>query len=452
MTAGGNTNMDSIEVAEKLGSFINRFPRGLSLGQEDLAVIGSLYFFQQEEWSRSISDSRLRQLIQETARQLGLDVRSLQPSQLIQRLMRLHILRATLADGSGRGYRLTCFGQDLARHFMDEADYSSEQLNVLLGCALTEIQNARYEQPIDFFKYLKHVFLGTIQEKIEYKLLTIEDDLQERKKEVKRTYSGTSQTDFEDAITDIEHCRAALSELVDTVGESSACVAMEEMLHRCIERQPDHHSYDVIDQSLDFLYLLRGRIDSMLKEVVEFIRDCAAYGSLALTVDARDRLCRTQERILTYALEHDLRMAIVGPLRLPRMDLKWSRVERNRPFILDTSKLKMIEGYCPPDVPLTEPGWKDSFLRQARSEWEELAGGGEVDVSQWLERLAADIPDLSESLWIALWFLSQDWPRWVPRVSVVTETGRWVALGDEWMMESIRLVPVHPVETEIQRP
>jgi hypothetical protein len=438
------------DIAGKLRSSLSRFPRGLNLGREDLAVIGWLYFFEQETSSHGISDTRLKWLIAEALRQLGFDGQAIQSAQLIQRLMRLSILRMTIAEGTRRGYRLTCFGQNLARHYVEETDYSSEQLNLLLACALGEIESAVGVSEESLFKSLKHVFLGAIREKIEYKLLAIEDDLEERKSAVKRTFTGTSQEELESAIKDIEYCRMALTELVDAVRESSACVSLEEILHRHLDRRPDAELSDVLEQSLDFLYILRGRVDTMLKGVVEFIRDCVAYRSLALTVDSRDRLCRVQERILAHALHHDLRMPILGTLRLPRMDLNWSRIERERPFLLDMNKLRTIENYLPSHLPPVEPDWKNDLLDLARSRWSVYAGTGGVDLGEWLGELADSIPLLSGALWQGLWLLSQDWPNWTPPVSVVYETGNWVPLGDEWLMEAIRLVPAQSYELPLE--
>ena len=191
------------DAGQKLASLLERFPRGLTLGREDLAIIGWLYLYEQETGSQSVFDSQLKWLICEALAHLGLDPQTQQPSQIVQRLMRFDILRVAIADSSRRGYRLTCLGQSLARSLIDETDYSAEQLNVLLGCALHDLRAAEAESQGALSTYLKHVFLGAIREKIEHKILAIEEDLEKRKKQVRRTYSGEDQADFESAIQDI---------------------------------------------------------------------------------------------------------------------------------------------------------------------------------------------------------------------------------------------------------
>ncbi len=430
------------EMGSRLRSLMKRYPRGLSLSREDLAAIGWLYFYEQETGPQGIPESHLKWLILQAAERLGLNGSALQPSQLIQKLMRLDVLRIAISDSSSEGYRLTCLGRDLARNLLDDTDYDSEQLNVLLNCALGEIESAASEGGGTLLKYLDYIFLGTIREKIEYKLLTIEEDLERRKKEVKQTYSGRDQADFEAAIADIEYCRAALSELVETVQESSGCMKIEELLHDCMLREPGAELYEALEQSLNFTYVLRGRVETMLKGVVQFIRDCIAYRSLAFTVDLRDRLRRIQERILTHALTRDIRMSVLDAPRTPRMDLNWSRQAQERPVLLDLERLRTMEGFLPPAIPLIDPVWKESFLVEAKSEWADAARSGGIELGGWIRSLAEKMPQIEDSPCIALWLLIQDWPKWTPSVTIQRHTGRWVPLGKGWMMEEMRLLPI----------
>jgi hypothetical protein len=433
------------DIGQNLRLPMRRFPRGLNLSREDLALIGWLYQYEQGAGIQGISDAQLKWIIAEGAMQLGLDPQSLQPAQVVQRLMRLNILRVALADRAGRGYRLTRLGRMLARYSMEDVDYGAEQLNVLLDSALGQIRSSIDDNGAALLKYLKHVFLGTIREKIEYKILAIEDDLEIRKKEVKQTYSGKNDAAFEQALKDVEYCRIALTELVDAVQESSACVRLEELLHERMGWDVEPNLYEALEQSLDFVYLLRGRVDAMLKDVVQFIHDCIAYRSLAFTVDSRDRLCRIQERILTYALENDAQMPILASPRTSRMDLNWSRQEREAPVALDLDRLKKIEDFRPPDLPSIEPDWKAPLLRMARAEWAGMVESGKgVDLCLWLESLAEKIPEVGESPSFAIWFLTQDWPQWRPAVSVQHKRGQWTPLGKEWMMEAVEIMPVAP--------
>jgi hypothetical protein len=427
--------------AHKLLSLTERFPRGLALGREDLAIIGWLYLYEQETGSQSIFDSQLKWLIPEALGHLDCDAQAQIPSQIVQRLMRFGILRVAIADSTHRGYRLTCLGQALARGLIDETDYSAEQLNVLLTCALNELRSAEAESEGALLTYLKHVFLGTIREKIEHKILAIEEDLERRKKQVQQTYSGEDQSDFESAIKDIEYCRIALTELVDAVQESSGCASLETLLHDHILKEPEPRLYETLEHSLNFMYILRSRVDAMLKDVVLFIRDCIAYRSLAFTVDSRDRLCRIQEKLLSHALEHDLRMPILDLPRIPRVDLNWSRQERERPVILDLNGLRTLEDFPAPELPPIEPAWKEPFLQTARNDWSEMAEQGGIDLGHWLKLLEEKLPEMSASPYLALWFLTQDWPGWSPGVALRHHRGRWISVGKDWMMEAIELVP-----------
>lgn len=431
------------DAGRRLQSILQRFPRGLSLGPEDLALIGWIHLYEQEAGIQGTSDARLKWLISEAVRRLGLDVQTLQPSQVVQRFMRMGVLRVALAEGNRRGCRLTSLGQGLARNFVDDIDYGSEHLSILLQYAFEEIRSAGKESGVPLLKYLKYIFLGAIREKIEYKLLAIEDDLEERKKTVKQTYAGNNEAAFDQAVQDVEYCRIALTELVDAVQESSACVRLEELLHERMGWNVEPDLYEALEQSLNFVYMLRGRVDAMLKDVVRFIHDCIAYRSLAFTVDLRDRMRRIQEKILSHALHNDLRAPILAAPRTPRMDLNWSRQERERPVLLDTEQLKTIEGFRPPELPPIEPRWKAPLLESAREEWTRLAeGGGSVELGGWLEEFMRKLPEVRESPWMAIWFLSQDWPKWSPAVAVEHRRGEWAPLGDEWMMEMIVIAPV----------
>jgi len=429
------------DILARLNLLMERFPRGLNLSKEDLALIGWLYFYESETGSRGVSDAQLKWIIPEASKNLALDEQPMQWNVVVQKLMRFGILRASVTDQRNHGYRLTRLGLGLAKELVEEVDYSSEQLNILLSCALNETRLALDQGADSFFKYLKYVFLGTIQEKVEDKLLAIDEDLQERKKEVRRTYSGQDQGVFEKAIRDIEHCRIALSELVDAVQESSACVSLEKELHALITQDPIHDLYDVLEQSLNFIYRLRDRVDSMLKDVVQFIHDCVAYRSLAFTVDSRERLRRIQELIITFALEHDVRMPILDSGRLPRFDLNWSIKERARSVLLDMEMVREVEDYCFQDTVPSEPDWKESLLHMAREEWTTCIEQSGINLGAWLKSLMDKLPRINENPCLAIWFLTQDWPNWRPSVTAELRPSSWVPLGEQWWVEDVHLIP-----------
>lgn len=446
------------EILDKLQLLKKRFRRGLSISAEDLALLGWLHHYEQSSGAQGIPGHELKWLIPEGAAHLGIDTSTMQPAQIVQRLVRLGLLRMSIAESTRSAYRLTCLGQSIVRSLLDDIDYSPEQLNILLDCALKELTLAASESFESIHSYLRYVFLGPIREKIEHKLLSIDEDLGKRKKEVKRTYSASDQEEFDRAIGDIEYCRLALTEMVEAVEESSAFVRLEEMFHEWMGEEQDGGLYRLLEESMDFLYLIRMRIDSMLKDVVQFIRDCAAYRNFAITLDARDQLCRIQELILTHALHHNLRMPLVGIPRLPRLDLRWSKQEQESASLLEREKLISIENFFPPELPPVEPEWKKTFIHLARDEWGVLSRNGRVDLAGLVRGLAEKLPQLAESPCLALWYLSQDWSQWVPGVSIEHCRGEWVPLGNDWMMEAVLLNPVEqpareaaPGETERNR-
>jgi hypothetical protein len=425
---------------------MGRFPKGMDLSREDLALTSWLYFYELETQCGAISEADLRWLIDQVGHHLELELPMLQLPQVVQRLMRFGVLRVAITDSRRQGYCLTRLGRSLARSLMEETDYSSEQLNVLFSYAFREVTAALREGNEALLQYLEHVLLGTIREKVEFKLLSIEEDLAERKREVRRTYSGGNETDFEGALRNIQYCRRALTELVDAVQESSSCVKLEELLHRRLGRRHTPQLDDTLEQSTHFLYVLRSRVDVMLKDVVLFIHDCVAFRSLAFTVDSRDRLRRIQERILTHALDHVVRMPVLEMPHLPRLDFRWSPQVRDRQVVLDMQRLKTLDDYAPPELPPVEPVWKEPFLQLAREEWSVLARRGGRDLGEWLNALARKMPQFYENPPLALWYLSQDWPQWTPRVTLIQREGEWAPLGDRWMMEAVSLVPVRSAE------
>ncbi len=429
-------------IVQKLHFLMGRFPKGMDLSREDLALAGWLYFYELETRSQGISESDIRWLISEAGKHLKLNMESAQIPQVVQRLMRFGVLRLTITDSKRKGYCLTRLGRSLAKNLIEETDYSSEQLNVLLNSALREVDAILKEGGGTLLQYLQHVFLGTIREKVEFKLLAIEEDLAERKRDVRRAYSGRNETDFESAIRNIQYCRTALTELVDAVQESSACVRLEGLLHSCMNEGQAPELSDILEQSLHFIYILRSRVDVMLKDVVLFIHDCVAFRSLAFTVDSRDRLRRIQERIIAHALEHEIRMPLLEPPQLPRLDFKWNPQIRERQVVLDVQRLKTLEAYSPPELPPVEPAWKEPLLELARKEWKTLSRHGKVDFGEWVRRLGDKMPESCESPPLAVWYLSQDWPKWIPKITLEHQKGVWVPLGEEWMMEAFFIVPV----------
>lgn len=445
--------------AATLRRVLERFPRGVELSRDDLAVVGWLYLHEVSEGSMGVSEGELRWMLSQAATALDLPSACPQPVQvpsLVQRLMRFGLLRVTFTSSRRPGYRLSLLGRTMARTLLEESDYGSEQLDALLGAACHEIERivsgggspsassgaekkGSPSRDEELLSTLEHVFLGTIREKVEHKILSLEEDLEERKQAVRQTYSGRNEEAFEGAIRGIEYSRRALTELVDAVQELSASVRLEELLHGVLEGPHDPRLDDSLEESLTFLYTLRSKIDAMLKDVVLFIHDCVAFRTLAFTVDSRDRLCRVQERLLMHALEHDVRLPVPAFPPLPRMDFPWSPEERRQPVLIDMNRLQSLDHFAPPELPHIEPPWKKNLLRAARDTWPRRAREGGTDLASWLRGMAERVPAMTENPPLALWYLIQDWSHWTPSVSLQAGEGDWVPLGDRWLLENVKL-------------
>lgn len=438
------------DALDKLFFLKNRFSDGLKLSMENVLTIGWLYFLESGREGVSLTEHDVKGAIVEASKHLHLEIEPHQINTLIQRLLQTGVMKAVVV-GRHQGCRLARLGRNIAKSLLEEVDYSSEQLNSLLSSALSIVKAAGLEGEDELRAKLKYVFFDTILERIESKVSSIEEDLEQRKQRVREAYSGQSDAERDQAQKDLETSREALTELVDAVKSSSACEALEVELIECAQASRDRELRELLGRAYDFLYNFRERIDLMLADLVEFIRDCAAYRSLAFSVSARDRLCRNQDKILAYALDHPLCMPVLPVPGLSAWGLPSNRGKDVRPVIIDLNKLNALSGPPAVDSFSAEFEWKAALLDGARKGWETRSLTGEVSLPSWLRELSADIPEIMQHPELTLLFLAEDWPAWSPGVSVQVRDRNWTAFGEGWMMESVVLVPLRDPAAEEQK-
>ncbi len=422
---------------EQLLLLKNRFSGGLHLKPEEILVLEALHLLIEHEIEEDfLLESDLKDRILRTSDCLKLEIEPHQTNQLIQKLLQTGILRLTFG-GTRQRYRLSRLGQSLAKCLLDEVDYGTDQLNALFTSALSGLRAARLAGNDALKHYLIHVLFDTIEEKIESKVLAIEEDLARRKERVRQTYAGQSDESRDKAQSDIEASRAALTELVEAVRGSSACEALDSEIDEVTREVEDPHLKELLRRAGTFIYRFRAKIDLMLSDLVEFIRNCAAYRALAFSVTARDRLCRAQEQILAYALEHPLEMPLLTMPEIPAWGLPPQRPVEKKPLVLDPARIKSLEEAPGTASTFEDPSWKERLLTVAREQWKTFDQG--VDLAEWLLELSKTIPQVADQPDLALSFLASDWPAWVPPVIVSSRDDAWVALGGEWMIEPITL-------------
>ncbi len=218
---------------------------------------------------------------------------------------------------------------------------------------------------------------------------------------------------------------------------SSACEALDSEIDEVIREVEDPHLRELLRRAGTFIYRFRAKIDLMLSDLVELIRNCAAYRALAFSVTARDRLCRAQEQILAYALEHPLEMPLLTMPEIPAWGMPPQRPMEKKPLVLDPARIKVLEEAPGMASTFEDPSWKERLLTVAREQWTTFDQG--VDLAGWLLELSKTIPQVADQPDLALSFLASDWPAWVPPVIVSSRDDAWLALGEEWMIEPITL-------------
>jgi hypothetical protein len=122
---------------------------------------------------------------------------------------------------------------------------------------------------------------------------------------------------------------------------------------------------------------------------------------------------------------------------IPAWGLPPQRSVEKKPLVLDPARIKYLEEAPGMASNFEDPSWKERLLTVARAQWKTFDQG--VDLAGWLLELSKTIPQVATQPDLALSFLASDWPAWVPPVIVSSRDDSWVALGEEWMIESITL-------------
>jgi hypothetical protein len=94
----------------------------------------------------------------------------------------------------------------------EDADFDSEDLCTLLNQAHASLrQKMAHGDSAELSKWLTHFFHGTIREKIEYKLLSIEEGLLDQEQTAKSLGSGQDEQAFEEALAAVRKGREYLA-------------------------------------------------------------------------------------------------------------------------------------------------------------------------------------------------------------------------------------------------
>lgn len=421
--------MQEQDIIFKLSNLANRFPRGLELSKEDLIFVGWLYFRELATDLNRVSDRELRQQLSHAASQLDIVDDALQPAEIIDRLMRCRLLRTLVTTGHTQEYCLTRLGRSLARDILEEADFGSEDLCTLLNQAHASLrQEISQGDPNALFKWLTHFFHGTIREKMEYKLLAIEEGLLEQEQATKRLGSGQDEQAFELALATIRQGGQYLDELLEAIQDGSAYIPLMNALMQCHDLFPQPDLRTSIGRALDFLEGLRERIDGMLTHLVQFVRQCVSYQSFVGSLSRRDALGRRQLELLRLALREPIHLPIINQNRPCIISLDFGMAQSQVPVVLDSGALAALSAFVPEPMRHIQAPWREDFLAKARQEWRSTPFVPR-SLAPWLTHLLAENTLEPDAEILALWYLVNDLPAWKPKVVVQSAAGPWEPLG-----------------------
>ncbi len=416
----------------QLREMLGKFPAGLRLTSHDLVFIGWLYFWEQSTRQRDIPDRELIWQIDQAVKTLGLRD-AVSSTAALDRLLQYRLIRRSITASGAEAYCLTRLGRGLAEDVMAEINLESDELSTHINHAYSILR--RYLDEGNFQElegFIRHVFLSSVAESMEYKLQSIEESILEQETKVKELGSGQDDQAFEMAVQTIRTSRVYLEELLQTLQTGSPYYPLYELLYECRDRSSLSHLTGEVERCLDFLDGLRRRIEQMLAHIINFIHECVAYQSLIGSLSYRDRLCRRQQEVLTHALGVDLRLPVVENHPLPEISMQWSKQERKRPVQLNLDKLKALEDYVPEEVKTRQVPWKEAFLHLAREQWQQ--DNARLRLGSWLKDLLHELDvEAAESLQ-GLWLLIQDMPEWSPRVELVkAEDEDWQDMGSFYL-------------------
>lgn len=413
----------------QLREMLGKFPAGLKLTSHDLVFVGWLYFWEKNTRQKDIPDRELTWQIDQAVKNLGLK-EAISNTAALDRLLQYRLIRRSITASGTEAYCLTRLGRGLAEDVMAEINLESDELSTHINHAYTILRRSLDEDNTQELEgFIRHVFLSSVAESMEYKLQSIEESILEQEAKVKELGSGQDDQAFEMAVETIRTSRSYLEELLQTLQTGSPYYPLYDLLYECRERRALLHLTSEVERCLDFLDGLRRRIEQMLGHIIDFIHECVAYQSLIGSLSYRDRLSRKHQEVLIHAVSVDVCMPLVDSHALPDITMQWSKQEQKKPVQLNLDQLRALESYVPAEVKSRQVHWKESFLRLAREQWHEGNGRG-VMLGSWLKGLLDHLRlEPAESLQ-GLWLLIQDMPEWSPQVRIVkAEREAWQDMG-----------------------
>jgi hypothetical protein len=417
----------------QLRELLGKFPAGLKLTPHDLVFVGWFYFWEKSTRQKDIPERELAWQIDQAVKTLRL-TDAISSSAALERLLQYRLVRRSIT-GSGRdAFCLTRLGRGLAEDVMAEISLDSDELSTHINHAYSILRSHLESNNIQELEgFLRHVFLSSVAESMEYKLQSIEESILEQESRVKELGSGQDDQAFEMAVQTIQTSRQYLEELLQTLQTGSPYYPLYELLYECREKAATVHLSADVELCLDFLDGLRRRIEQMLAHIIHFIHECVSYQSLIGSLAYRDRVARKQQEIMTRALQADLCMPVLEQYSLPEIRLNWSRQEQKRPVTVSTDQLKALEEYVPEEIKTRRVPWKEDFLSLARQEWKE-AEGECLELGSWLRDLVSRVCGDGEEILQGLWFVIQDMPEWEPAVVVDKDFERpWTDMGSFYL-------------------
>lgn len=412
----------------QLREMLGKFPAGLKLGPHDLAHVGWLYFLEKSTRKRDITERELVWQIEQAVKVLKLEDPVSTPAS-IDRLLQYRLIRRSITEAGVQSYCLTRLGRGLAGDIMAEVNLESEELFTYINHAYSmlnlHMQEGNHQELTGF---IRHVFLSSVVENIEYKLQSIEESILEQELAVKELGGGQDDQAFELAVSTIKTSRQYLEELLQTLQTGSPYYPLYELFYECRSRSSLHEVQDEIESCLDFLDGLRKRMEQMLGHIISFVHECVAYQNMIGSLSYRDRLCRRQQDILTLALASDLRMPVFQEMALRNISMNWSSREQKKPVHFSLEKLKALEEFIPEQVKTRDVPWKKQFLDLARSRWRRA--DSPLDLGPWICHLLESINLEQSEMLTGLWLLLQDMPDWDPAPGLRrTRDQQWMDMG-----------------------
>ncbi|MFP4258508.1 MAG: hypothetical protein ACLFRE_05835 [Desulfovermiculus sp.] len=417
----------------QLRELLGKFPAGLKLTPHDLVFVGWLYFWEKSTRQKDIPERELAWQIDQAVKTLRL-TDAISSSAALERLLQYRLVRRSIT-GSGRdAFCLTRLGRGLAEDIMAEISLDSDELSTHINHAYSILRSHLQSNNIPELEgFLRHVFLSSVAESMEYKLQSIEESILEQETRVKELGAGQDDQAFEMAVQTIQTSRLYLEELLQTLQTGSPYYPLYELLYECREKAATAHLSADVELCLDFLDGLRRRIEQMLAHIIHFIHECVSYQSLIGSLAYRDRVARKQQEILAQALQTDLCMPVLEQYSLPEIRLNWSRQEQKKPVAVSTDQLKALEEYVPEEFKTRRVPWKEDFLNLVRQEWRE-AEGESLELGSWLRDLVIRVCGEGDEILQGLWFVIQDMPEWEPAVVVDKNDERpWTDMGSFYL-------------------